>query len=140
VRELARTLSADGAAFIHHSNLAAYRDPETGKLPFKVGGWRGESTSAAVFEQVCRDAGLICVGQELLRWREHEYWFRDCFSLLARTGSRFERENRVVENDGYWAQAAAMKAAAEQYGATGFPKLAERPADGDPFAVLRRVG
>jgi len=124
VRELARVLSKEGSAFIHHSNLAAYVDPETGQLPFRKGGWRGETMSAALFERVCRDSGLVCIGQELVRWREREHWFRDAFSMLTRPGTRFERENRVIENDGYWAQAEAMAAVAELYGAEGFPGLA----------------
>ena len=140
VRQLSEKLTAHGVAFIHHSNLAAYVDAETGELPFPRAGLRGETTSALVFEQLCLDSGLICIGQELLRWREHEHWFRDCFSMLTRPGSRFARENRVVENPGYWGQADAMAAVAGLYGPVGFPQLADRADDEDPFSALRRDG
>jgi SAM-dependent methyltransferase len=137
VRELSRKLSADGVAFIHHSNLAAYLDPETGELPFRKGGWRGESVSAESFERLCREAGLLCIGQEILRWREKEHWFRDCFSMLTRPESRFARENEVVENPDYPTQAAAMKKVAERYGAAGFPGLDADAAAGGPAALRR---
>ena len=138
VRELSRKLSADGVAFIHHSNLAAYLDPETGELPFRKGGWRGESVSAESFEQLCRDAGLLCIGQELLRWREKEHWFRDCFSMLTRPGSRFARENRVIENAGYWEQAEAMARVADLYGSQGFPALEGATVREDALSLLPR--
>ena len=138
VQELSRTLSADGAAFLHHSNLAAYRDPATGKLPVENKGWRGESMSAQLFEQYCRDAGLLCIGQEVIRWREREHWFRDCFSMLTRPGSRFAREHRVIENTDYSAQATTMANVAEFYGAKGFPKLEEWAAGEQPLSLARR--
>ncbi len=138
IRELSRTLGADGVAFLHHSNLATYRDPETGKLPFKPVGWRGESMSAQLFEQFCRDAGLLCIGQEVIRWREAEHWFRDCFSMLTRPGSRFVREHRVIENSDYSAQAKTMAGVAEFYGAQGFPQLEEWAAGERPLSLVRR--
>ena len=138
VRELSRTLAPEGAAFIHHSNLAAYLDPATGELPFRKGGWRGESTSAQTFEQLCRDNGLICIGQELIRWLEREHWYRDCFSMITRPGSRFERENRVLENPNYWSQAQAMATVAEFYGAAGFPNLNGQATADDTLPLIRR--
>jgi hypothetical protein len=35
----------------------------------------------------------------------------------------------VIENDGYWAQAEAMAAVAELYGAEGFPRLGSSDTD-----------
>jgi len=124
VRELARTLSADGVAFLHHSNLEQYLDPDTGELPFENKAWRGKNMSARLFDEYCREAGLLCIGQELLRWRENEDWFTDCFSMLARPGSRFARENQVIENRDYPAQADAMATVARFYGAGAFPGTA----------------
>jgi SAM-dependent methyltransferase len=132
VEQLAHKLTPDGAAFLHHSNLAAYANPQTGALAHRNRGWRGRTVSAALFEQYCRDAGLVCIGQELVRWWEDYPAFSDCFSMLTRPGSRFARENRVVENPGYVAQAGAMARVAELYGPTGFPALEERPAGLDP--------
>ncbi len=88
--------SADGVAFIHHSNLAAYRGPrDRGAAVSARADGAASRVSAELFEQLCREAGLLCIGQELLQWREKDPWFRDCFSMLTRPGSRFARENRV---------------------------------------------
>jgi ubiquinone/menaquinone biosynthesis C-methylase UbiE len=137
VHELSRKLSSQGVAFLHHSNLGAYLDPETGQLPFRKGGWRGESMSAPLFDRFCREAGLRCIGQELVRWREKEHWFRDCFSMLTRPDSRFARENQVLENTDYWAQAEAMLAVAKHYGPGGFPRVSDG-APGPPYESAPR--
>ena len=137
IRELSRKLSPHGVAFFHHSNLAEYRDPQTGELPFEADGWRGLTMGAREFPRFCREAGLVCIGQELVRWEEGEHWFRDCFSMLTRPESRFARENEVVENPDYPTQAAAMKKVAERYGAAGFPGLDADAAAGGPAALRR---
>ena len=118
VHELARKLKPDGVAFIHHSNLGHYLDPKTGSgLPFENVGWRG-TTSAALFAQYCGDAGLVCIGQELVTWAtEH---LNDCFSMVTRPGSRFDRPNRVRENRAFMDEAAALKEVAEFYGPAGW--------------------
>ena len=73
VHQLARKLHPDGVAFMHHSNLAAYVDPETGKLPFPEGRMaRRVRTARELFERVCREAGLLCIGQELIKWRKKD--------------------------------------------------------------------
>jgi SAM-dependent methyltransferase len=135
IQELSRKLTGDGVAFLHHSNLAPYRDPETGALPFPNRGMRGESMSAELFDQFCRDAGVLCIGQEIVRWKENEDWLRDCFSMLTRPGSRFARDNRVIENGEYAAQARGLRELAEFYGAQGFPQLEEDPTGRTPPAA-----
>jgi SAM-dependent methyltransferase len=140
IRELARKLSSDGAAFLHHSNLEQYLDPETGELSVENSGWRGKTMSARLFDEYCREAGLLCIGQELLRWRDKEHWFRDCFSMLTRPESRFARENRVVENRDYPAQADAMAGIAELYGPSAFPGLKDAAGKDDVLSLLGRPG
>jgi SAM-dependent methyltransferase len=122
VGELARKLSPDGVAFVHHSNLEQYLDPETGELPYENVTWRGKSMSARLFEEYCREAGLLCIGQEKVRWVKRQDFYSDCFSMLTRPGSRFTRDNEVIENYDYPAQGAAMAAVAGFYGAEGFPQ------------------
>jgi SAM-dependent methyltransferase len=120
VHELARKLKPDGVGFIHHSNLGQFLDPKTGDLPFENVCWRG-TTSAAEFAQYCGDAGLVCIGQELIDWdSEH---LIDCFSMLTRPGSCFERPNVVRENPGFMHEAAILKRIADFYGPFGFPAL-----------------
>ena len=136
VRELARKLSPDGVAFLHHSNLEQYLDHATGELPFPNSGWRGKNMSARLFVEYCDEAGLVCIGQELVRWRAEEDWFRDCFSMLTRPGSRFEREHQVLENEDYMAQATGMAKVARFYGPGAFPGV--DPDRDDPGLGLLR--
>jgi SAM-dependent methyltransferase len=119
VHELARKLAPDGVAFIHHSNIAPYVDPKTGKLPFDNIGWRGATMSASLFEQFCREAGLCCIGQELVNWRTDEA-LNDCLSMLTRPGSRFARDNRVLENPGFMEEAGRIAGLAAFYGPAAF--------------------
>ena len=122
IGELARTLSADGVAFVHHSNLGQYVDPETGELPFENLMWRATSMSARLFDEYCREAGLLCIGQELVRWVKRQEGFSDCFSMLTRPGSKFARENQVIENFDLPEQAHAAARVARFYGAGAFQR------------------
>jgi SAM-dependent methyltransferase len=119
VNELARTLGPDGVGFIHNSNLAVYHDPETGKLPFPNAGWRGKSMSAELFDRLCANAGLLCIGQETINWLIEP--LNDCFSMVTRPGSSFAREPLVVQNPDFMAQAGAIGPAATLYDPEGFP-------------------
>jgi SAM-dependent methyltransferase len=67
--QLARKLKPGGAGFIHHSNLAALRGADE-RIPEWVvrRNWRGESMSAALFRDYCREAGLACTTQEIITW------------------------------------------------------------------------
>ncbi|HZO58321.1 MAG TPA: class I SAM-dependent methyltransferase [Solirubrobacterales bacterium] len=121
VKELAQKLSADGVAFLHHSNLEQYVDPQTGELPFENVKWRGLSMSAARFVEYCNEAGLLCIGQEVVRWVKRQDALSDCFSMLTRPDSRFAREYELIENRDYPEQADAMAAVARFYGPTSFP-------------------
>lgn len=69
VLQLARKLKRGGRAFIHHSNLGALADRH-GAIPSWVArkNWRGETMSARLFREFCREAGLVCVTQELINW------------------------------------------------------------------------
>ena len=125
LHELARKLAPDGIGFIHHSNVGQYANPTTLRLPFRNYGARGRTMTAAVFAELCEAAGLACTGQELINW--HMEPLNDCLSLFTLPGSRFARENVVVENPRFMDEAAAIRAVAELYGAPGFPGL--QPAD-----------
>lgn len=69
LRELARKLKPGAAGFFHHSNLGAYSEG-SGKVPSYITKrhWRAASMSARVFRDACREAGLVCVGQEVINW------------------------------------------------------------------------
>jgi SAM-dependent methyltransferase len=96
LEEIARCLRPGGLAFLHHSNLGAYADPATGRIPGYVTrkGWRAPSMSARGFRDICRRAGLDCLAQEMITWRirgprpyrvpGHRLPLTDCFSTVAR--------------------------------------------------------
>ncbi len=72
--EIARTLSPDGVAFIHHSNLAGQKVAEEH--------WRAPSVNAELVSRACQLEGLSCVRQELLPWGGTD--LTDCLSLITR--------------------------------------------------------
>ena len=131
VHELARTLSPDGVAFIHHSNLGAYRRyfSWTTRIPrmsrrkyllVRAGvvdpdHWRALSMSARSFASFARDAGLQCIGQEIINWGRSRRMI-DCFSLVTRPTSRWARPNVVVRNPRFMREARYVSRLSGLYG------------------------
>jgi SAM-dependent methyltransferase len=110
---LARVLTPDGVAFLHHSNLGEYswRLRFIEKLPLlaSLERWglvernrhcRATDVSAATFADDAQEAGLQCITQELVNWGSRR--LIDCFSVVTRPGSRWARPNRVVRNGRFW--------------------------------------
>jgi SAM-dependent methyltransferase len=130
--ELAAKLAPDGVAFLHHSNMGAYRRgaelarrlPERarreltrhGALP-SLYAWRAESTTAAWFAAACERAGLACIGQELICW-EYGRFLTDAITLVTPRGSRWERPRVVVRNRGFIDEARASARVAPLYAAS----------------------
>ena len=94
---LAEKLAADGVAFVHRSNLGAY---PIGLVRDDNVGWRATSVSAEVVAGYAAGAGLRCVVQELVDWAPHgdQTVFCDCFSVLTRPGSRWDRVTVLLGN------------------------------------------
>src|SRR5205823_12960691 len=81
LNELRRTLKIGGKGFIHHSNLGAYADSLSERVPeplrkvlrkIKILDWehhRNPTMSADVFRSLCARTGLNCISQELINWR-----------------------------------------------------------------------
>ena len=127
--ELARVLTPDGVAFLHHSNYGAYQrsarmlapvQPALDRLPtaaragllrtgaYRGAHWRAPSVTAGAFAAACRDVGLSCGGQELVNW-EGGVQLLDCFSVIARPGSRWAAPNHVVKNRLFRSEARAIR-------------------------------
>jgi SAM-dependent methyltransferase len=127
--ELARVLKPEGVAFLHHSNYGTYQrsahrlEPLQGvfdRLPsvvraglIRTGTYRGshmraKSVTAAGFTEQCREVGLRCVAQELVNW-EGGVLLLDCFSVVARPGSSWDRPNRLVKNRLFRVDARAIR-------------------------------
>ncbi|MGH9348129.1 MAG: class I SAM-dependent methyltransferase [Vicinamibacterales bacterium] len=80
--QLSRLLTSDGAAFLHHSNLGAYRSIYRGirRIPMLEGllqrigvldrdlYWRDFGVSADLVADLAAKHGLTCASQELIRW------------------------------------------------------------------------
>jgi SAM-dependent methyltransferase len=120
--ELARTLTNDGVGLLHHSNLGAHRGlnrishrvPARLRAPLvergtliDIGAWRAESVTAEGFASAASAAGLSCISQELICW-EHGRWLIDTISLVTPSGSRWDRDRRVVRNPHFNREAARM--------------------------------
>ncbi|MCW2995941.1 MAG: hypothetical protein JWQ18_3436 [Conexibacter sp.] len=97
LKEFARVLSEDGVAFIHHSNMGSY-EPGTYD-PHNIH-WRATTVSAALVERYAQAEGLRCVSQETVAWG-NDTLLNDCFTVITRAGSRWDRENQVAENFNY---------------------------------------
>ncbi|MBV8561111.1 MAG: class I SAM-dependent methyltransferase [Acidimicrobiia bacterium] len=103
--QLRHKLTADGVAFIHHSNAGAYRASSelARRLPPRWAGslmhsgvlvdltaWRSPSVTGDDVITLSRQAGLSCVAQERLSW-ENGYYLTDAISIVTRQGSRWDR-------------------------------------------------
>ncbi len=113
VSELALKLNRDGVAFFHHSNIGAFREPESDRIPFDNLHWRAESCSAELVRQFCGEASLICVSQELVNWGGTE--LTDAFSVVTRPDSKWMRSFELRENPGFMAEAETIGAIAKFY-------------------------
>lgn len=117
VNELSRKLIHDGVAFIHHSNLGAYKNGANGELPEQLSNphWRSENMSGKRFEEFCRMADLRCISQEMINWGGDV--LNDCFSVVARKDSHWAaRPSRVFQNGGFMAEAERLRQLSELYG------------------------
>lgn len=137
--ELARVLKPDGVGFVHHSHVGAYRHSFSllGRLPGRLrrwlerrelipqDQWRAHTMTAQRFERLCVDAGLACIGQELVNWNGPI--LLDAFSMFTPGGSIWVRPNRVFRNSRFMEAAEYGRRIAEHYGRRSHP-LASPPA------------
>ena len=133
LKDLAAKLKPDGVGFIHHSHIGAYRRtfsminrvPERLRTRLEQKGllphdhWRAHSMTARRFEQMCTDAGLWCIGQELVSWNGPR--LIDAFSLFTSAGSRWARPNRIFENRQFMKMADYGRQIAEHYARLSYP-------------------
>jgi 2-polyprenyl-3-methyl-5-hydroxy-6-metoxy-1,4-benzoquinol methylase len=126
VTQLARKLTRDGVAFIHHSNIGVYKDyfarveqlgrarrllARVGLVP-ETGHGRSRAVTAEKFRHYCKEAGLSCVRQELVNWITLPSCLIDCFSVVAPIGSKFDQPFRLVENPHFMKEARRVTALA----------------------------
>ena len=130
--EAARVLDRDGAAFLHHSNLAECRTrPRLRRVPVlrralaRAGvietdlHWRDGTVGADAVRRAAERHGLRCVTQELIPWGTGRLPI-DCISTVVRIGSARDHGHcRVVANPHFGADAQALAALAEGRAADG---------------------
>lgn len=137
LEEFARTLSDEGVAFIHHSNMGAHlqrrtrvlkqrafaaKVPGPGRivqyaLPKFARTWqehgRATSVTAEAFASWAAEAGLVCVAQETLNWGQE--LTIDCISVVVRPDSTWARPNVIVRNTSFMEEAASTNRVATAY-------------------------
>jgi SAM-dependent methyltransferase len=97
VTQLRNKLTEDGVAFLHHSNFAAL------DAGIENRHWRSESVSGETVCDLAEGADLSVVSQERINWGAPE--LTDCFTVLAPTGSHWDRSTRIVDNPNFMAEA-----------------------------------
>jgi SAM-dependent methyltransferase len=119
LNELGRTLKIGGKGFIHHSNLGAYADSLSERVPpsmrkllrkIKIFDWehhRNPTMSADLFRSLCAQTGLHCVSQELINWRGRR--LIDCLSFFVRSDSTLENPTKIIRNPHFMREASRIR-------------------------------
>ena len=134
LNQLATKLKANGIGFIHHSNIGRYqqafsviekiphemRDLIVNKIFLSPNHWRAASMTAKLFEDYCDNAGLQCIGQELVNWGNTDGLLIDCFSLFTPKNSIWSRPNKVIENSEFMKEAHSIRKLSHMYTVKSF--------------------
>ena len=109
-RELARVLRPGGVALLHHSNLAAYIDEQSGELRTREHHWRARTMSASRMREHAMGAGLDVLVQELRTMgTTTDEALIDCISLVRRpVGAARGPAPIIIENTGFWREMQAI--------------------------------
>lgn len=131
VRQLAAKLTADGVAFLHHSNRGSHLLPinriaghlHVSGLAEAVSrrvnrNWRAEDMSLGLFRTICHQAGLRCVAQETVNWNSKLP--NDCFSTITRAGSKWDRGCQTFRNTKFGQEIRRTKTLSSLYGSDRF--------------------
>ena len=114
ISQFPRILTEDGAAFIHHSNLAEYyplyknirKIPGLERLLKRLGllekslHGRDFGVSAGIVESFAQAYGLKCISQEVLTWGTKRTHI-DCFSILVKSTSSLARTKHFRRNNSF---------------------------------------
>ncbi len=132
IGQLPRILKANGRAFIHHSNLGAYRTTNSinRRIPKKLVGalklvgllekslhWRDPTVSADLVAALAARSGLSCVAQEVLPWGTRKLQI-DCFTTIMK-GTSEQPERQFLRNATFMSEVRAVRRLAPLYGSRG---------------------
>ncbi len=113
--QLARKITPDGVAFIHHSNMGEYVDSKSGQLPPEIQNphWRALSVSAESVQETCEKIGLVCVSQELINWGGNQ--LIDAITVVARPHSRWAGKTASLRNSDFNNEVRYVRSLAQLY-------------------------
>jgi hypothetical protein len=111
-------LTADGAAFLHHSNAAACVSGDAHEDAL-LHDYRDAGVSGGTVAACAAEAGLCCRSQELFGW-DSDQLLTDCFSVLVRPGSRWAQSTKVIRNRDFPSEVRRLGELAEIYGLHGY--------------------
>ena len=134
LQQIARKLTRDGVAFLHHSNLGEYaryfdavdKVPPRGQPLLKKVGleyrthWRDAGMTAARLREFAQQAGLVCVSQELFGWGGSRRLI-DAISILTLPGSKWARPLRILRNEDFVRDISVIARLAPLYALDSFP-------------------
>lgn len=126
LREIRRVLKPGARAFLHHSNLGAYRTyfrlkdlvPKKARKPLKRAGlldydeMRAASVTAVWFAETVSRYNMACLSQELVPWGGKR--LIDCFSVIEKGPQ--EKPTEVYENRRFIHQAYEIQRLSRLYG------------------------
>jgi len=139
LEQLARKLTPNGVAFIHHSNIGTFpkvalrRSVNAGYLAvlrrlalFKplesMGlfdtniGYRATSMTSGKMHSMAARYNLRCLSQETINWRMKRPI--DCLSTVVLVGSKWPANESMIENRGFMDEAAQLQRLSKLYGAS----------------------
>lgn len=116
LQQLSRKLTANGVAFLHHSNMGEHvryfrvvRGVPGLRLLLRQLGLetrlhgRAASVSAVSFEEQARKNGLQCISQEVINWQSN--LLTDCISICTPAGSKWTADNLRLRNSHFMQEA-----------------------------------
>lgn len=83
--QLSNKLKEGAFCFLHHSNLAMYKNQNNQRVDYPVLNWRDEEVDASFVRDICFKYNLHCLTQELLNWNGDLY--TDCYSVIQKDSS-----------------------------------------------------
>jgi hypothetical protein len=103
ISQLLRKLTANGVAFLHHSNFAA--------LPSGAewAGERGRTVSGAIAAAMISEAGGKLLVQERINWGSPDLGLLDCLTLFARRKHREEQPPACFDNMRFMQEASLIR-------------------------------
>lgn len=105
--QLKQKLSANGVAFIHHSNFGVFSEDVSNDH------WRDTTMTYKLVQEFCVEIGLSLISQELITWGSKH--LNDCLSVVTQYGSVHEKELKVYENINFMNEANYLRELASIY-------------------------